>query len=228
MKPTTGQMIRKARKHAGLTQTELGRKIGVSGSMIGQWENDLRNPKPASIAKLTAATGVDIVESLESQRFDAHNPMKDMFNDIRKARKAAGLTQEALAKKLNVNRATISKYETGEISPTIDQLRNIANALDVPLISTEHRETEIELKPINPYWANICAMAEKQRKKGLETYGMGLESNPADILTRLNYLQEELIDALMYLEWIKDCLSKERGIFNEQSDTDKNLGERNP
>ena len=58
----------------------------------------------------------------------------------------------------------------------------------------------------NPYWANIEAIAASQRQKGIETYGQGLEANPADIITRLTYLEEELIDALMYCEWIKDKL----------------------
>lgn len=50
---------------------------------------------------------------------------------LRKARKAANLTQAQLAKELNVNRATISKYETGEISPSVEQLINICTVLDV-------------------------------------------------------------------------------------------------
>ena len=58
----------------------------------------------------------------------------------------------------------------------------------------------------NPYWKNIQAMADKQREKGLSTYGQGLEDNPADIITRIEHLQEELVDALMYCEWIKDKL----------------------
>lgn len=41
----------------------------------------------------------------------------------------------------------------------------------------------------NPYWKNICAMAEKQRAKGMATYGYGVEMNPADAVTRLEYLQ---------------------------------------
>lgn len=56
----------------------------------------------------------------------------------------------------------------------------------------------------NPYWERITATAERQREKGIAEYGQGLESNPADIVTRLNYLEEELIDALMYCEWIKE------------------------
>ena len=38
---TTGEKIKEARKKAGMTQAELGTLLGVSGSMIGQWENDL-------------------------------------------------------------------------------------------------------------------------------------------------------------------------------------------
>ena len=56
----------------------------------------------------------------------------------------------------------------------------------------------------NPYWENIEAIADRQRQKGIDTYGQGLEENPADMVTRLTYLEEELIDALMYCEWIKE------------------------
>ena len=59
----------------------------------------------------------------------------------------------------------------------------------------------------NPYWQNIQAIADRQRKKGIDTYGQGLEENPADMVTRLTYLEEELIDALMYIEWAKDYIA---------------------
>ena len=62
---------------------------------------------------------------------------------------------------------------------------------------------------MNPYWDNNCALAEKQRAKGIKTYGTGIEENLAGIITRINYLEEELVDALMYCEWIKDYLTKE-------------------
>lgn len=52
-------------------------------------------------------------------------------NILRKARKAANLTQAELAKLLGVNRATISKYESGEISPPVDRLKEICNVLDL-------------------------------------------------------------------------------------------------
>lgn len=58
----------------------------------------------------------------------------------------------------------------------------------------------------NPYWERICSLSEKQRAKGMKTYGKGLEDNPLSIVERLTYLEEELIDACMYIEHIKAWL----------------------
>ena len=58
----------------------------------------------------------------------------------------------------------------------------------------------------NPYWERICKLSDRQRAKGLATYGQGLEKNPADILKRIDHLEEELIDGLMYCEWLKDAV----------------------
>ncbi len=57
---TTGERIQSARKQAGLSQKELGTRLGVSGSMIGQYENDLRNPKQETLQNIADALGVHI------------------------------------------------------------------------------------------------------------------------------------------------------------------------
>ena len=67
----------------------------------------------------------------------------------------------------------------------------------------------------NPYWERICKLSDKQRAKGMETYGQGLETNPLSIMERLTYLEEELIDGLMYIEHIKSWLME-----GEQHDQD--------
>lgn len=59
---------------------------------------------------------------------------------IRDARKQAGMTQVELAEKIGVNRATLSKYENGQIEPSISQLDNIAEALDIPLFELLPKE----------------------------------------------------------------------------------------
>lgn len=57
---TTGQLIKAARRKAGMTQEELGKKIGVSGSSMAQWENDLRNPKLDTLQRIASALGVPV------------------------------------------------------------------------------------------------------------------------------------------------------------------------
>ena len=57
------------------------------------------------------------------------------------------------------------------------------------------------------YWERVSAIQEKQTAKGIKTYGQTLEDNtgmrPID---RLEYLEEELVDALMYIEHLKESL----------------------
>ena len=58
------------------------------------------------------------------------------------------------------------------------------------------------------YWKNICDMQLRQTNKGIRHYGQRLEDNEdMTVLDRLTYLEEELIDALMYIEHLKRVLS---------------------
>lgn len=66
-------------------------------------------------------------------------------------------------------------------------------------------------KKENPYWERVCELANHQRSKGIGKYGKGLEDNPAAMVARITHLQEELIDGLMYCEWIKDKLHELEG-----------------
>ena len=60
------------------------------------------------------------------------------------------------------------------------------------------------------YWANVCAIQKRQTEKGIRTYGQRLEDNKSlTPLQRLEYLEEELIDALMYIEHIKTLFPEE-------------------
>ena len=66
--------------------------------------------------------------------------------EIRRARKAAKMSQDELAKQIGVNRATLSKYENGQIEPSISQLEKIAEVLDVSLFNLLPTEYHSPLK----------------------------------------------------------------------------------
>ena len=57
--------------------------------------------------------------------------IKDTLSQLRKNR---GLTQEELAAKLFVTRQAVSRWETGETTPSIDMVKLIASALETPVI----------------------------------------------------------------------------------------------
>lgn len=58
------------------------------------------------------------------------------------------------------------------------------------------------------YRDNILKLMEKQRAKGITKYGSVLEDNRTlSISQRIDHLEEELIDALMYCEHIREVLT---------------------
>lgn len=50
---------------------------------------------------------------------------------LRDLREAKGLTQDQLAKKVKVNRVSVSQWETGEHEPSLPTIGKIGEALDV-------------------------------------------------------------------------------------------------
>lgn len=58
------------------------------------------------------------------------------------------------------------------------------------------------------YKNNIVKLIDNQIRKGKEHYGHTLEANPLDILDAISNAQEELVDALFYLENLKEKLNE--------------------
>ena len=70
---------------------------------------------------------------------------------IRRYRKLAGMTTEELAKKVNVSRPTISRYESDEINISVDMIGKIAKALNispVELLDLSYLDSEVEAVPV--------------------------------------------------------------------------------
>jgi transcriptional regulator with XRE-family HTH domain len=52
--------IKTVRRQAGLTQTQLGERVGISQSHISAWERGLWSPTVSSLAKIAAATNTQL------------------------------------------------------------------------------------------------------------------------------------------------------------------------
>lgn len=62
---TIGDRLRALRKEKGFTQKELAQKLGVSPSMVGQYETNVRKPKFETLEKFATSLGVSITEIID-------------------------------------------------------------------------------------------------------------------------------------------------------------------
>ncbi|MCO7136867.1 helix-turn-helix transcriptional regulator [[Clostridium] leptum] len=124
---TLGETIRSARKKAGLTQAELGEMLGVSGSMIGQWENNLRKPKHETLKKVALALGVSISNLLPT---DYLAPYEDVASDIKRDMIDSATSPEEYQEAINTSTSNI---QTQLLFSDIQQrrLQKIAGYFDV-------------------------------------------------------------------------------------------------
>ena len=61
---TMGERIKELRKGAGMTQEELGNKIGVSAQAVSKWESGISDPSTANLFALADLFGVPADEML--------------------------------------------------------------------------------------------------------------------------------------------------------------------
>ncbi len=59
---TIGERIKALRKEKGITQKELADRLGVSASMVGQYETGVRKPKYETIQKIANSLGITTAE----------------------------------------------------------------------------------------------------------------------------------------------------------------------
>ncbi|MDP3713447.1 MAG: helix-turn-helix domain-containing protein [Mycobacteriales bacterium] len=62
---STGELLREARRRAGLSQSELAARAGVTQSVVSEYEADKRQPAVPTLARLVAATGHELTLGLE-------------------------------------------------------------------------------------------------------------------------------------------------------------------
>nr|WP_325299179.1 helix-turn-helix domain-containing protein [uncultured Dysosmobacter sp.] len=65
---TIGEHIKATRKNKGISQKELGKALGVSGSMIGQYETGQRKPRLDTLRRIADALGVEWTELVPEEQ----------------------------------------------------------------------------------------------------------------------------------------------------------------
>lgn len=109
-----GDRLKEIRKKKGLSQKELGQRLGVSQAMIAQYEKGDRNPKLETVKKIAAAleVGTDYlitlgtIDLISSTLSDKNGFSED---EILKMLNAPGVTFERLYNTLETDRIDTEK-----------------------------------------------------------------------------------------------------------------------
>lgn len=112
-------VLRAARKKAGLSQTALAELIKADRQAVWRWETGDRVPQVSTITKLAQALAI-------SPQLLIGEP-----TTLAELRASRGLTQSQLAEKIGVSRVAYSHYETGRRAPDDEKRTLIAAALAV-------------------------------------------------------------------------------------------------
>jgi len=120
--------LKKLRGQAGLTQTQLAYKAGISISSISRWETK----SPTRVTKRNLQKLADALEVTIKDLYTKDDSFKEepIFNKLKKLRRQAGLTQQQLADKANITASYITYLERNPLAyPKQEIMHEIAQAL---------------------------------------------------------------------------------------------------
>lgn len=120
---TIGERIKKIRQEKGLSQKELGEKLGVSQQMIGQWETGKANPKIETLIKIAEALDCEVSDIDENIIVHRHTVKFELTpEDIERYKK------DAEAEKLIQKKASGKNITADEQKKIDDYIKCIRNS----------------------------------------------------------------------------------------------------
>lgn len=127
-----GQRIKQRRKELGLSQDELAKKIGYkTKGAISYFENGLRSPDFEVVQKIAEALNTDLKYFWVDQEPKKINWSKDLGKRLRELRGSISLNE--LESKININKAEITRFEKGDLSPSYNDLIKYAKYFEVDI-----------------------------------------------------------------------------------------------
>lgn len=132
-------LLHRLRKQKGLTQKELGQKVGVAAGTICNWERSLCTCSERYIKALAQALdctvdelsdGAESMTVLRRVNVSGIKPAPlPKANSIDQYRKACGLTVKELAQRMQVSANTINLWENGKVIPSAPKALLLAKTL---------------------------------------------------------------------------------------------------
>ena len=135
-----GTRLRRLRRRAKLTQTQVGTRLQVTKQAISNWEKGIHEPHRRHRRALADLYGVPIEDISRRYDFIPDSPTAQPYRrtnvdcmKLLEARCCIGLTQKQAGEKAGMSKTVISRYETGARVPTANAMLKLAAAYGKPL-----------------------------------------------------------------------------------------------
>ena len=131
------ESLRDRRIALGISQAHLGERCGMPRSSVRAVESSIRSTSIATVLALGRELGVSLslvaLPGTSARTRTAITSTSNLGRAIRAARGQLGWRQEDLAERAQMNRAQISKIETGAVDARTDSVLRIADAMRLVL-----------------------------------------------------------------------------------------------
>lgn len=141
----TGLELRRYRKNKGYTLMELAQKVGVSASYLSEIEQGKKKPSMKTIKRICDALDIAPGSLMPAECTQDESAEIFLGEKLRmsRARKEWNLTETS--EKAGISPAYLSQIERGQVNPSIDVLKRLAEVLDVSLPVVMNRTNPQEL-----------------------------------------------------------------------------------
>lgn len=128
-----GNRIKELRIAAGLTQTELGEKLGIGSSAVAKYEKGrVKNIKQSTIAKMADIFGCTPSHVMALDDDQPPTSFLTLSDIIKKRRIELQLSLQEVAVAVGVSEHTVSRWESGDIANMRrDKIAKLAEVLRV-------------------------------------------------------------------------------------------------
>ncbi|MFH1033831.1 MAG: helix-turn-helix domain-containing protein [Pseudomonadota bacterium] len=220
--PQIAERLKAARKACGFTLADVGANLGVTGGLIGAWEQGRLEPPTAAFLRLAAHYNVKFDWIIWGREpYSEQEGQPQLGHRLREAIERAGISQKLLAQELGVREATISRYVRRGGLPDPEILARIAERLSV---TTDYllRGSVIESRP--PGHSLAVLPASDQLESEPATMGKGVETQEGTLLDQvLSELEEEKRASAARLAQLRACYQERQRLDAEARRLDNEL-----
>lgn len=138
-----GEKIRALREERGYTLQDLARRANLSLSYLSEIERGSKKPSLKTLEKLAAALNVPKTQLIEGDVVERGLSLGDKIRLLRTEKK---MSLQELAERAGISLSYLSEIERGTVYPSLNTVKRIAEALDVPPTSIMGQEGSLGYK----------------------------------------------------------------------------------